>query len=278
MSVNPINKTVKPLSNDELLKFAPSIFSEKPIEGVSDKYAFVPTFKLLDTFRDAGYYPINAGESKVRDEASEGYQKHIIQFRSLENLLRPNVKDEYEDIVLTNSHNRTSSFIVDLAVFRIVCSNMLVVPSKSFVHTSIVHVGFTEQKVKDAIKEVTSYMPKIKEEVAKFKSIYLTSAEEQMLANAAIDIRFDTNTHYIEADELLKVNYEEDKTSTLWSAYNRIQEAMIRGGVKMKNLVTGKNFTSKAINGIDATIKFNKELFEIVQNVALLKTNYKSVA
>ena len=278
MSVNPINKTVKPLSNDELLKFAPSIFSENPIEGVSDKYAFVPTFKLLDTFRNAGYYPINAGESKVRDEENQGYQKHIIQFRSLENLLRPNAKDEYEDIVLTNSHNRTSSFIVDLAVFRIVCSNMLVVPSKSFVHTSIVHVGFTEQKVKNAIKEVTSYMPKIKEEVAKFKSIYLTSAEEQMLANAAIDIRFDTNTHYIEADELLKVNYEEDYVPTLWSAYNRIQEAMIRGGVKMKNLVTGKNFTSKAINGIDATIKFNKELFEIVQNVALLKTNYKSVA
>ncbi len=278
MSVNPINKTVKPLSNDELLKFAPSIFSENPIEGVSDKYAFVPTYKLLDTFRNAGYYPINAGESKVRDEENQGYQKHIIQFRSLENLLRPNAKDEYEDIVLTNSHNRTSSFIVDLAVFRIVCSNMLVVPSKSFVHTSIVHVGFTEDKVKNAIKEVTSYMPKIKEEVAKFKSIYLTSAEEQMLANAAIDIRFDTNTHYIEADELLKVNYEEDYVPTLWSAYNRIQEAMIRGGVKMKNLVTGKNFTSKAINGIDATIKFNKELFEIVQNVALLKTNYKSAA
>ena len=278
MSVNPINKTVKPLSNDELLKFAPSIFSEKPIEGVSDKYAFVPTFKLLDTFRNAGYYPINAGESKVRDEANEGYQKHIIQFRSLENLLRPNAKDEYEDIVLTNSHNRTSSFIVDLAIFRIVCSNMLVVPSKSFVHHSIVHVGFTQEKVKNAIAEVTSYMPKIKEIVATFKSISLTPSEEQMLANAAIDIRFDTNTHYIEANELLKVNYPEDNAPTLWSAYNRIQEAMIRGGVKMKNLITNKTFTSKAINGIDATIKFNKELFEAVEQVALLKSNHNLAA
>ena len=277
MSVNKIFKTVKPLSNDELFNVAPSIFSESPIETVSNKYAFVPTHKLLDIFRDAGYYPIMASESKAREE-NQGYQKHIIQFRSLENLLRPNAKDEYEDIVLTNSHNRTSSFIVDLAIFRIVCSNMLVVPSKSFVHASIVHVGFTQEKVKNAIAEVTSYMPKIKEIVATFKSISLTKAEEQMLANAAIDIRFDTNTHYIEADELLKVNYEEDYVPTLWSAYNRIQEAMIRGGVKMKNLVTGKNFTSKAINGIDATIKFNKELFEIVQNVALLKTNYKSVA
>ncbi len=277
MSLNPINKTVKPLSNDELFNVAPSIFSENPIETVSDKYAFVPTHKLLDIFRDAGYYPIMASESKAREE-NQGYQKHIIQFRSLENLLRPNAKDEYEDIVLTNSHNRTSSFIVDLAIFRIVCSNMLVVPSKSFVHHSIVHVGFNKNKVKNAIAEVTSYMPKIKELVATFKSIHLTKAEEQMLANAAIDIRFDTNTHYIEADELLKVNYEEDNVPTLWSAYNRIQEAMIRGGVKMKNLITNKTFTSKAINGIDATIKFNKELFEAVQQVALLKTDYKAVA
>ena len=181
-------------------------------------------------------------------------------------------------ILLTNSHNRTSSFIVDLAIFRIVCSNMLVVPSKSFVHHSIVHVGFTNEKVKNAIAEVTSYMPKIKEIVATFKSIHLSKAEEQMLANAAIDIRFDTNTHYIKADELLKVNYPEDNAKTLWSAYNRIQEAMIRGGVKMKNLITNKTFTSKAISGIDATIKFNKELFEAVEKVALLKSNSKMVA
>ncbi|WP_418187057.1 DUF932 domain-containing protein [Aliarcobacter lanthieri] len=277
MSVNKIFKTVKPLSNDELFKVAPSIFSENPIETVSDKYAFVPTYKLLDTFRDAGYYPIMASESKAR-EKNQSYQKHIIQFRSLENLLRPNAKDEYEDIVLTNSHNRTSSFIVDLAIFRIVCSNMLVVPSRSFVHHSIVHVGFNKEKVKQAINEVTSYMPKIKEIVATFKSIHLTYAEEQMLANAAIDIRFDTSTHYIKADELLKVNYEEDKASTLWSAYNRIQEAIIRGGVKMKNLITNKTFTSKAINGIDATIKFNKELFEAVEQVALLKSNHNLAA
>ncbi len=274
-----MSKNIKPLSNEELFKAAPSIFSENPIEGVSSRYAFVPTYSVLDTFREAGYYPIMASESKVRnDENNQGYQKHIIQFRSLENLLRPDAKAEYEDIVLTNSHNKSSSFILDLAIFRLVCANMLVIPSKSFVHTSIVHVGFNQEKVKNAITEVTSYMPKIKEQVANFKTIHLTPQEEQMLANAAIDIRFDTNTHYIKSEELLKVNHQEDEIPTLWNVYNRIQEAMIRGGVKMKNLVTNKTFTSKAINGIDATIKFNKELFEVVEKVALLKSNYKLVA
>ena len=267
-----MSKTIKPLNNEELLKAAPSIFSENPIEGVSSRYAFVPTYSVLDTFREAGYYPIMASESKVRNnENNQGYQKHIIQFRSLDNLLRPNSNEEYADIVLTNSHNRTSSFIVDLAFFRIICSNMLVVPSHSFSHHSIVHSGFNISKVNTAINEVTAYMPKIKSEIEKFKSIRLSLLEQYSLANAAIDIRFDKQLHDVNAKEFLKITRDEDEMPTLWNVFNRVQEAMIRGGAKGINKETGKSFTSKAITAIDANIKLNKELFETVQNMASLK-------
>ena len=267
-----MSKTIKPLTNEELLKAAPSIFSETPIEGVSSRYAFVPTYSVLDTFREAGYYPIMASESKVRNnENNQGYQKHIIQFRSLDNLLRPNSNEEYADIVLTNSHNRTSSFIVDLAFFRIICSNMLVVPSHSFSHHSIVHSGFNISKVNTAINEVTAFMPKIKSEIEKFKSIRLSLLEQYSLANAAIDIRFDKQFHDVNAKEFLKITRDEDEMPTLWNVFNRVQEAMIRGGAKGINKETGKSFTSKAITAIDANIKLNKELFETVQNMASLK-------
>ena len=266
-----MSKTIKPLTNEELLKVAPSIFSENPIEGVSSRYAFVPTYSVLDTFRESGYYPIMASESKVRNDDNFGYQKHIIQFRSLDNLLRPNSNEEYADIVLTNSHNRTSSFIVDLAFFRIICSNMLVVPSHSFSHHSIVHSGFNISKVNTAINEVTAYMPKIKSEIEKFKSIRLSLLEQYSLANAAIDIRFDKQIHDINAKEFLKITRDEDEMPTLWNVFNRVQEAMIRGGAKGINKETGKSFTSKAITAIDANIKLNKELFATVQNMASLK-------
>ena len=267
-----MSKNIKPLSNEELLKAAPSIFSETPIEGVSSRYAFVPTYSVLDTFREAGYYPIMASESKVRNnENNQGYQKHIIQFRSLDNLLRPNSNEEYADIVLTNSHNRTSSFIVDLAFFRIICSNMLVVPSHSFSHHSIVHSGFNISKVNTAINEVTAYMPKIKSEIEKFKSIRLSLLEQYSLANAAIDIRFDKQLHDVNAKEFLNITRDEDEMPTLWNVFNRVQEAMIRGGAKGINKETGKSFTSKAITAIDANIKLNKELFATVQNMASLK-------
>jgi len=78
---------------------------------------------------------------------------------------------------------------------------------------------------------------------------------------------------------LLKVHRTADEKPTLWNVYNRIQEAIIRGGIKGKNKATGKSFTSKAINAIDANIKLNQELFSTVQTIANLKiSNYQMAA
>ena len=263
---------LKPLSNEQLRAVAPSIFSETPIEGVSEKYAFVPTYSVLDTFKNAGYYPIMAGESRVRNHENKGYQKHIIQFRSLDHLLRPNANEEYADIVLTNSHNRTSSFSVDLAIFRLVCANMLVVPSHTFSHHSIIHAGFNFDKVHTAIEEVISHMPKIQNEIETFKAIELSVAEQHSFAKAALDIRFDKEVHSVDFKEFLQIQRQEDESPTLWNVFNRVQEAIIRGGIKGSNKVTGKTFTSKPITAIDANFKMNKELFCVVQTMADLKT------
>ncbi len=261
-----------PLTNEELYAQAPSIFAETPIEGVSDRYAFVPTHTVLNTFREAGYYPIMASESKVRNQENLGYQKHIIQFRSLDNLLRPNANEEYADIILTNAHNRTSSFKVDLSYWRLVCSNMLIVPSHTFVSNSIIHSGFQKHKISNAIEEVVSYMPSMEQEISLFKQIQLSDNEQHSLANAAIDLRFDTKKHFIDTDELLAIHREEDADSSLWTTFNRIQEAIIRGGIKGRNMETGRNFTSKPINAIDTSFSLNKELWSTVKTMARLKS------
>jgi cobalamin-dependent methionine synthase I len=70
----------------------------------------------------------------------------------------------------------------------------------------------------------------------------------------------------------LAVNREEDNNSTLWAVFNRVQEAMIRGGIKGINRDTKRNFTSKPIKAIDTNLKLNKELFATVQMIADLKS------
>ncbi len=271
MSIRPNIEQIKPMSNEELFKVAPSIFSENPINGVSDRYVFVPTYALLDTFRASGYYPILAGESKARLDENQGYQKHMVQFRSLDNILRPNGKEEYADIVLTNSSDAKASFKLTLSYWRLVCSNMLHIPSNVLSHHSIIHSGFNIEKVHKAIEEITSYMPKVEKQIEAFKDIELNPIEQKSLARAGIDIRFDKETHEVSTDEFLKIHRSADEKPTLWNVYNRVQEAMIRGGVKGRNRSTGKSFTSKAINAIDANIKLNQELFSTVQTIASLK-------
>ena len=279
MSVNPNKEQIQPMSDEQLYKAAPSIFSESPIDGVSDRYAFVPTYSLLDTFRASGYYPVMASESKVRLDENQGYQKHMVQFRSLKNILRPNAKEEYADIILTNSSDAKASFKLTLSYWRLICKNMLHIPSNTLSHHSIVHSGFNIEKVHRAIEEITSYMPKVEKQIEAFKTIELNTVEQKSLAHAGIDIRFDQEIHDISTDELLKVHRTADEKPTLWNIYNRVQEAIIRGGIKGRNKTTGKSFTSKAVNAIDANIKLNQELFSTVQTIADLKIpNYQIAA
>jgi len=261
-----------PLTDAQLRAAAPSIFAETPIEGVSNRYAFVSTSSIIESFREANYYPILAGESKAKNADNLGYQKHIIQFRSLDNLLRPNSNEENIDLIITNSHNRSSALVVDACVVRQICQNTLYYPSKLFSHHSIIHAGFNLEKVTAAINELTSYMPQIESEIEKFKRISLSNLEQHSLAKAAIDIRFEKDSQVIDSQELLYVHREEDDDSSLWTVFNRIQESIIRGGVKGYNRHTGRAFTSKPITAIDTNLKLNKELFSTVQTMADLKS------
>ena len=75
-----------PLTDAQLRAAAPSIFAETPIDGVSDRYAFIPTSSILESFRKANYYPILAGESKANN--AENIALLIYLFISAKNFLR----------------------------------------------------------------------------------------------------------------------------------------------------------------------------------------------
>ncbi len=48
------------ISDDELRRFAPSVFASQPIEGVSERYRFLPTSSILSGMREIGWVPVRA--------------------------------------------------------------------------------------------------------------------------------------------------------------------------------------------------------------------------
>ncbi len=264
-----------PLTNEQLMEAAPSIFTEAPIDTASSQYHFLQTSTILDTFRQAGYFPIMAGEAKARDTSNQPYVRHIIQFRSLQNILRPDSKEEFADIVISNSANLRSSLTLDLSYFRIACSNLLIVSSEQFMFHRIIHKGMQTFKIERAIEEIVAYMPKVEKQIAELKSIQLTPVEAKSLASAAIDIRLDTSKHSMNPEDLLKINREADEAPTAWNYYNRIQEGIINGTIKAKNLLTNKSYTTKPIKAFSENIRINKELHTTFMNLVALKKSYE---
>jgi Domain of unknown function (DUF932) len=72
------------ISDEELQCLAPSIFASQPIEGVSNRYSFLPTSSILKGMRENGWVPVRAEQQSVRTEARRGFQKHLIRFARIE--------------------------------------------------------------------------------------------------------------------------------------------------------------------------------------------------
>src|SRR3984957_20935512 len=67
-------------------RFAPSVFASQPIEGVSERYSFLPTSSILNGMRENGWVPVRAQEQSIRIEARRGFQKHVVRFARLQHL------------------------------------------------------------------------------------------------------------------------------------------------------------------------------------------------
>ena len=78
---NTINFKATALSQEILRSQAPSIFASGPMAGVSDRYTFVPTARIVSGLGEHDWVPVDVEEQRIRNEARRGFQKHMIRFR-----------------------------------------------------------------------------------------------------------------------------------------------------------------------------------------------------
>lgn len=253
------------LSNAELGHYAPSIFAEKPASHVSDKYAFVPTTQVLTTLQDAGWMPVRVQESRVRLDEKQGYQKHMIRLRHQDSQVMK-VGDSLPEIVLTNSHDGLASFALSLGLFRLVCSNGLVVADGMFESARIKHIGYRDEAVIDIVSRVVESAPQLTQAIDVFQGTTLSEGEQLAFATGALDLRWKENAP-IEASDLLKARRWEDGKKSVWSTFNTIQENMLRGGLRGRS-ESGRRTRTRAVSSVSEDIRLNKALWTMAQALA----------
>jgi Domain of unknown function (DUF932) len=157
------------ISDDEMRRFAPSVFASQPIEGVSERYSFLPTSSILTGMRENGWVPVRAQEQSIRTETRRGFQKHVVRFARLEHLQTCEKNQVRPEVVLVNSHDKSSAYQLHCGLFRLACTNGMVVSDGTFQRISIKHSGFNPDAIIEASFKVLNAVPDIMTKCSSFK-------------------------------------------------------------------------------------------------------------
>jgi hypothetical protein len=251
------------LSNDQIKKQAPSVFTSTPSPDTSEKYTHIPTSVVIEDMEKLGWGVVDAKEVKARKGV--GFQKHLLVFRNPDVVINGEDGDTvFPQILLTNSHDGKNSFTFTAGLFRLVCENGLVVSTQEFENVKLRHMGYTFEELQERIKEMVERLPLTVESLNKMKQKKVEEKEAIQFAKKALTTRFTEDqikVFKIDLKELIKPTRKEDEGSDLWSVFNVVQEKILTGDFTYKS--GGKVRKARQIKNFNQDLKVNKELFEM---------------
>lgn len=257
--INSIRGQGRPLENHEIQRLAPSVFAETAAPGRSHRYTFIPTIDAVEALRNEGFLPVYAGEARSRKAENFGYTRHVVRFRRDDGF----GKELAPEIVLLNSHDGTSSYQLSAGVFRLVCSNGLIVADSTFETIRTRHSGNVVDDVIEGAYRVIENSELIGSRVEEFRSVQLTDYQQLAFANSALRLRWDDEAP-IRGEDLLRLRRSADRGSDAFVTFNRIQENMIRGGLRGRNANGGRT-TTRAVNSVSENVRINKALWTLTE-------------
>jgi hypothetical protein len=232
----------------------PNLTTTAPSPRVSPKYGFISTQETLQPFLEAGYTISQAMTVRTRRSRAEmaPYAKHLVRLRPTQ--ITPLQGDVVPEVVLINSHDGTSAFKLLAGLFRLVCSNGLIVMDAQFGGLSIPHTVYKAKTALAAAQDMTE--------------LALTVAttdiprmiETPMSTQAQLDFAASLNTPYNPV-QLIQRHRPEDRDLNLWTTFNAIQENLTTGGLYRMDRA-GRGRRTPRLTSISRTVTMNTHLWQ----------------
>ena len=261
------------ITKDQIREIAPLVFADAPTNpDLSKKYLFVNTETIIDDLNKLGWLPVQAAQRNSRGGKTI-FSKHMIAFQNPDIKISSEDGDEaYPRILLTNSHDGMQAFKFSVGIFRMVCSNGLVVADEQFSDFKIKHKGYTFGELRKVVKSAVADLPSKVQIMNDMKNRILTQEEKNKLALDAMLIRANITPG---SDKAKKFNYDdetiedilepkrkEDKGDDLWRVFNVVQEKITQGEFSAA-LKGAKVRKVRKIKSFEKDLKVNKELFKL---------------
>lgn len=256
-----------PLSDEQIRSVAPSIFAEEAHGSRSGRYTYIPTIDVLNGLRKEGFQPFMACQTRCRDEGKREHTKHMMRLRHATQINA----SEANEIVLLNSHDGSSAYQMLSGVYRFVCSNGMVFGDTQN-DVRMRHSGNIVDNVIEGAFRVLEDFELVDQSRDGMKVLTLNTGEQSAFAHAARSLKYDTETAPapITESQLLRPRRIADAVGDLWTTFNRVQENMVRGGLPART-TTGRQTRTRAVQGIDQSVKLNRALWVLAEEMRRLK-------
>jgi Domain of unknown function (DUF932) len=260
-------RSAQPLTDEQILQVAPSIFAIEKHESRSSRYTHIPTGEVLRGLRKEGFSPFMVCQTRTRDESKREHTKHMLRLRHASQI----GASEANEIILLNSHDGASSYQMLSGVFRFACANGLVCGDVQG-DIRVRHSGEILNNVIEGAFSVLEGFEKVDTQREGMMSLTLNNGEQEAFAHAALALKYDTELSPapVTENQLLHAKRQSDQGNDLWRTFNRVQENMLRGGLIGRN-AKGTRTTTREVKGIDQGIKLNRALWVLAESMRALK-------
>jgi len=274
MTFQPINRFnhARPLTEDQLFQYAPSVFATEAHSSRSDRFVAIPTIEMVRGLKKEGWEVVRASQSRTRIADKKDFTKHMLRFRHVESAEARTLQvgDNLLEMVLVNGNDGSAAYKLDAGIFRIACLNGMVVKSADYGDIRVRHSGDAVAKVIEGSYEVLKNAERALAAPQDWSRIQLSDQHRRAFAIGAHVERFGEEAATpIKPEQLLIPRRQADAGRDLWSTFNVIQENALQGGLTGRQAGRGhRRTTTREVRGIDQNVNINKGLWAMAEYLA----------
>jgi hypothetical protein len=235
-----------------------------PHESRSKRYSFISTGDIVDTFVDQGFQVRSITYPKARKAGKEGYGGHLVRLQpsSVSRFMTGvNLTEEMPEVILINSFDGSKSFRLGLGFIRFVCMNGLITGDMLADTNKVMHSGNATANVLEYIDGFSLNVQHKIESITNMKNLVLSSSELEEFQIKASEI---VHPSIVNPHQLLHINRRDDMGSSLWKAFNVVQENAMKGSFQINGATTVRK--ARPIKDITRSVNLNTKLWSLAES------------
>jgi hypothetical protein len=262
-------------SMEDLKEQVPAAFATSYHPERSERYSLFSTAEFLDTLSKLGWTPYSA-----KQQGTGPYARHIIRLQNPDLGYIPVKGDKIKPhLMIDNSHNGFTKGQIHMGLFRLVCTNGLVVGIPGL-HSSIKfkHMGLDQAQIMNLIAETSEQYRTIGSHIEDMQQIIMSEDDKLEFAVSALALRepnrfikadktadFDTIVKLMDPKDIYKPVRPQDEANDLWTVFNVVQERTINGLYERKT-ERGYKGSPKMITNVARHLTYNQKLWTLAED------------